>query len=153
MSGDCDICAKHRGEGRLAGGHLVWEDAHFRVYHMAPGDDGAAPLGRMYIEAQRHVPYLADLSDEESESLGLLRTRLARALREEAGVSFTFAAVVGMGVPHFHEHLIPRYPETTRDIAWDRSDEAAPRANAAEVADPARRIAARLTEQHEDGKS
>jgi ATP adenylyltransferase len=144
MNGECRICAKHRGEGPL-GGELVAQLDGFWIYHAPPGEDGRAPLGYLFIESDRHVPYLDDLSDDEAEALGRLRTRLAAALRAEVSPQHIFAAVLGQSEPHFHEHLVCRHPDTPQDIPWHRSDEFAPRADAVAVADLVRRLSRRLT--------
>lgn len=140
---DCRICAKHRGEGPL-GGELVAQLDGFWVYHAPPGEDGRAPLGYVLIESGRHTPYLDGLSDEEAGALGRLRTRLAAALRAEVAPEYIFAAVLGRGEPHFHEHLVCRHADTPPEIPWHRSDEFGPRADADDVADLAKRLARRL---------
>jgi ATP adenylyltransferase len=139
VSDECVICLKHEGKGPLTG-QLVGRVDGFRVYHARTDDHGRSPFGYVFIESERHVPYLADLTDDEAANLGRLRTRLARALRAELGAEFVLSAVIGLGVPHFHEHLIPRMPGTPADLAWHDSDEALPKADAAEVADLARRL-------------
>jgi len=140
---DCQICAKHRGEGPL-GGELVVQTDGFWVYHAPPGEDGRAPLGYLFIESDRHAPYVDDLTDEEASALGRLRTRLVSALRAEVSPEHVFAAVVGRGVAHFHEQLIPRYADTPQDVPWHRTDEFAPRASAEDVTDLVQRLATRL---------
>ena len=137
---DCPICAKHRGEGPL-GGELVGRWGDFWVYHAPPGEDGMAALGYLFIESDRHAPHLEDLTDEEAAALGRLRSRLARALARELDAENVFSAVIGRGVPHFHEHLLVRHPGTAKDVPWHESDDAAPRAAADAVAHLARRIA------------
>ncbi len=145
MSEDCLICARHRGEGPL-GGELVGRLNGFWVWHAPPGDDGAASLGHLIIESDRHAPYLDDLTVQEARDLGVLRVRATRALRTELEPEFVFAAVIGKGVAHFHEHLICRFPGTDPNVPWHASDDAAPRADAATVAALARRLRARLEE-------
>jgi ATP adenylyltransferase len=140
---DCQICAKHRGEGPL-GGELVAQLDGFWVYHAPPAEDGRAPLGYLFIESDRHAPYVDDLTEEEASALGRLRTRLVGALRREISPEHVFAAVVGRGVSHFHEHLIPRYADTPQDVPWHRSDEFAPGATQGEVADLVHRLQRRL---------
>lgn len=139
----CRICAKHRGE-EPAGGELIAGLDGFWVWHVAPGADGTASLGHLIIESDQHRPYLADLSDEEAGALGRLRTRLARALRAEVGPSFVFAAVIGTGVAHFHEHLICRHHGTPPEVPWHASDEAGPQVDQETAAALARRIGERL---------
>src|SRR4029077_2858184 len=140
---DCRICARHRGEG-LMSGQLVGRYDEFWVYHGQPGADGLAALGHLVIEADRHVPYLADLTDDEAAALGSLRSNLAGALRDELGVPFVFAAVIGTGIAHFHEHLLPRHPSVPPEVPWHQSDEAGQKADANTVAELAVRLAARL---------
>lgn len=145
MNGDCQICAKHRGEGPLQG-ELVAQLNGFWIYHAPPGEDGRAPLGYLFIESDRHAPYLDDLTDDESAALGRLRSRLARALRAELAPQHVFSAVIGRGMAHFHEHLTSRPPDTPADVPWHRSDEFAARADQQAVADLAERLRARLAE-------
>jgi diadenosine tetraphosphate (Ap4A) HIT family hydrolase len=134
LGGDCRVCAKHRGEGPLRG-ELVGRTERFWVYHDGLADDGRASLGHLYLESDRHAPYLADLTDAEAAELGPLRTRLAAALRAELDADFVFAAVLGRGEAHFHEHLLTRHRGTPDEVPWYDSDEAAPRATADEVRD------------------
>jgi ATP adenylyltransferase len=129
---DCAICAKHRAEGPLKG-ELVGRWGGFWVYHAPAGEDGTASLGYLFIETDRHAPHLEDLSDEEASALGILRSHLARALASALDAENVFSAVIGRGVPHFHEHLFARHRGTPADIAWDDSPDAAPRADDATV--------------------
>ena len=138
---DCVICAKHRGEGPLKG-QLVAQVDGFWIYHAPADDEGRAPLGYVIIETDRHAPALADLTDDEAASLGRLRVQLAHALREMLDAEHVLAFVIGLNVPHFHEHLVTRHRGTPSDVTWDKSDEAAPKGDEQEVAALARRLAA-----------
>lgn len=140
---DCPICAKHRGEGPLRG-ELVGRWDGCWVYHFPPGADGLAKLGYLFIETDRHAAHLEDLTDEEAGALGLLRSRLARALNATLDAENVFSAVVGRGVSHFHEHVFVRFRGTPAEVPWHESDEAAPRADGVAVADLARRLAAHV---------
>ncbi|TAK00619.1 MAG: histidine triad (HIT) protein [Chloroflexota bacterium] len=114
------------------------------MYHAGPGEDGLAPLGYLFIESDRHAPYLDDLTDVEAAALGRLRTRLAGALRAELDAEHVFAAVIGRGIAHFHEHVVTRHPGAPADVPWHQSDDVAPRADEAAIADLARRLGGRL---------
>ncbi|OGO56903.1 MAG: hypothetical protein A2V84_11280 [Chloroflexi bacterium RBG_16_70_13] len=144
VGSDCQICAKHRGEGPL-GGELVTRIDGFWIYHAPAGKDGLASLGHLLIESDRHAPYLDNLNKTEAAALGRLRTRLAGALRAELAVEQVFAAVIGRGIAHFHEHVFARHAGTPDDVPWHLSDEAAPRADRAAVTELARRLGQRLT--------
>jgi diadenosine tetraphosphate (Ap4A) HIT family hydrolase len=143
-SADCAICLKQRGEG-LLGGELVGRWDGFAVYHAAPGSDGLAALGHLFIESERHAPYVADLTDAEAAALGRLRTRVARALREALDPQVVVCVVIGLGMAHFHENLIARPRDTPREVPWYDSDEAAPRADADRVRALARQLEAALS--------
>lgn len=133
MATECPICAKHLGKGPLKGA-LVFRSDHFWVYHAPAGDDGLTPLGYLYVESTRHVPYLYELSSAESSELGWLRTRLARGLKEALGAEFVLAAVAGLGVAHFHEHLFVRRARDPENVPWHQSAELLVRASDDQVA-------------------
>jgi ATP adenylyltransferase len=114
----CLICAKHRGEGPLSGGVKVWEDEHCRVFHRPTDRTGTAVLGYLFVESRRHVPYLADLDDDEAAAIGRTVKRVAVGLRTELNADFVFSAVAGMSHAHFHQHVFARHPGTPADYDW-----------------------------------
>jgi ATP adenylyltransferase len=140
----CPICQKHRGTGPLRGMLVAVVDG-FWVYH-APGDDsGRAALGYLFIESDRHAPNLADLTDVEAAALGRIRSRLADQLRGALDTEVVLAAVIGRGVAHFHEHLFVRHKGTAAEVPWYASDEAAPRADEAQVTELVNKLRIALT--------
>ncbi|MBM2615908.1 HIT domain-containing protein [Actinoplanes sp. LDG1-06] len=138
VGGDCPICAKHRGEGPLLGGPLIWQDEHVLVFHRPPG----VFLGHLFIESRRHAPYLDDLTDNEASAVGLAAARSARALRAALDPEAVFSAVIGRGVSHFHQHVFARHRGTPPELSWQDGDEwpDAPPCDAAAVADLADRL-------------
>src|SRR6187397_2251152 len=143
MSDECVICQRHRGEGPLTG-QLIARIRGFEIWSARTDDEGRAPLGYLFIESEQHVPYVTDLPDDDAAALGLLRTRLTRALRDVLGAEFVITAVIGTGVPRFHEHLLPRMPGTPDSIAWHASDSALRWVEAQEIADLGARLRAAL---------
>lgn len=139
MTDECVICLKHRGEGPLTG-QLIARVDEFWVYHARTDDEGRSPLGWLFIESDRHAPYIWDLGEDESANLGRLRTRLAQALRQEFDAEVVITLVIGMGIAHFHEHLIPRMRGASADLPWHQSEEALSKAMSAEVAALAGRV-------------
>jgi ATP adenylyltransferase len=108
----CPICQKHQGEGPLVG-PVIWEDDLVFAAHRATG-----PLGYVFVESQRHAPYLDDLSDAEAEAVGRVTARLAGGLRAELDIDFVHTAVLGMGLAHFHQHVFVRHANTPERYAW-----------------------------------
>jgi len=143
VSDECVICLKHLGEGPVKG-ELIGRSDGFRIYHAMADEQGLSPLGWLFIESERHAPYLVDLTADEAAKLGRLRVRIAAALKAELGAEFVLTFVLGLGVAHFHEHLVPRMPDTPKDVAWYASDEALLKADAIAVAALAERLRARL---------
>jgi ATP adenylyltransferase len=109
---NCPICRKHQGEGPLIGPVIYSDDLVF-VAHRATG-----PLGYVFIESQRHAPYLHDLTDEEAAAVGRAAGRVARGLQSELEVDFVHTAVSGIGVAHFHEHVFVRHTGTPEIYTW-----------------------------------
>jgi diadenosine tetraphosphate (Ap4A) HIT family hydrolase len=119
---DCLVCREHRGEVELPGGPL-YEDELVHGMHVPPLEDNPRPyLGHLMVTPKRHAAGLGDLMDEEAQAVGLLITRLSRALRRE-GAEHIYSAVIGHGVPHLHIHLLPRYAGTPQEYWWTRVDE------------------------------
>jgi diadenosine tetraphosphate (Ap4A) HIT family hydrolase len=141
-SEDCPICAKHRGEGSLVGGPLVWEDEHVLVFHRPPDATGRAFLGHLFVETRRHVPYLDQLTGAEAATVGWAAARAAAALRSALDPEHVFAAIVGRGVAHFHQHVFARHRGTPEEFGWMAGNEwdGAPEGGPAELADLADRL-------------
>jgi histidine triad (HIT) family protein len=114
----CYVCDKHRsGDGVIVGDDLIVVG---HVLPDAPGvDDGEVYLGHLVVEPRRHVPGLADLTEDEAAALGRWAARAAEALQAE----HVYSSVVGHQIDHLHLHLIPRYPGTPREYWWPHLDE------------------------------
>jgi histidine triad (HIT) family protein len=122
---DCLVCRELRGDVAVPGG-FVWADDDVVGFHMPPLEELGIPrpyLGHLVVVTRRHVARLGDLTDAESSAVGRTAARLARALTDEGGAEWVYSAVVGMQTPHFHLHLLPRYPGTPPEVAWHAVDE------------------------------
>jgi ATP adenylyltransferase len=126
---DCLICQKHRGWGPLVG-PLVHQDALLFVTHR-----GVGSLGYVFVETQRHVSALDELTDPEAEALGRVTAQLARGLRAELEVEHVHSMVAGLGVAHFHQHVFVRHAGTPDSYGWCESWPDAPRGNTRDFAD------------------
>jgi histidine triad (HIT) family protein len=129
---DCLICRAHADPEALI---IEWGE-HVVVTHLAPAETDTVYLGYLFLEARRHVPELGDLTPEEAAAVGAAAARWSRALQAVTGAEHVYSAVIGHGVAHFHQHLIPRYPGTPREFWWTQVDEwpDAPRGSKADAA-------------------
>ena len=67
-------------------------------------------LGHVFIETKRHVAEVADLTEEEAQTIGVYTSRIAKALLNTEQMEHVYIFVIGDGVPHVHYHVIGRYP-------------------------------------------
>lgn len=149
MDAECLICGELRGEVAVPGGFL-WQDEAVVACHMPPLDEIDNPrpyLGHLQIVTRRHVARLGELTDEEGAAVGRAAARLARAVTQAGGAEWVYAAVIGTRTPHFHLHLLPRYPGTPREIAWHELDEweGGPHGGAEEIAELVERLSPRIS--------
>ena len=133
---NCPICAKHQGKGSLVGGPLIWQDDSVLVFHRPLSSSGQVFLGHLFVETRRHAAFLDDLTDAEAATVGWAAARSAKALRHAVDPEAVFSAIVGLGVPHFHQHVFARHRGTPRELDWMASNEwaDAPHGDATELA-------------------
>ena len=110
---------KHKGNIIVPGG-AIYEDELVYVGHVH-WDSEETYLGYVMIDIKRHVPGLAELTDEEAKAFGLITSRVSKALKESEGAEHIYTFVSGNGVPHMHMHIIPRYPNTPKEF-WSPSE-------------------------------
>lgn len=147
---DCLVCRKHRGEVVLPGG-FIYEDDLIAVSHAQLfGEEKDHYLGHVFVESRRHVPELADLTEEEAQAIGLWVSRVARALLQAEGMEHVYEFFIADGVPHVHVHVIGRRPGAPREYWGPRVDDwpQAPRGGEAEMAQVADRVRAYLQEHY-----
>lgn len=101
---NCFICRKHNGEEAAPPGGYIYEDEHWMVCH-APAKIG--PLGTLFIESKRHFLDYAEMTDDESASLGNVMRRIYHVLKMNTGSERVYQVTLMEGVPHFHSWLVP----------------------------------------------
>jgi len=104
MTAHCLPCQTLEGKLQTPGG-VIYEDDHWLVDHSLP------PVfipGKLVIKLKRHCEQLAELTDEEAQSLGSLIQRVALALQEVTGAEKVHVASYGEGVKHVHFLVTPR---------------------------------------------
>jgi diadenosine tetraphosphate (Ap4A) HIT family hydrolase len=147
---DCLVCRKQRGDLAVPGG-FIYEDDLISISHAQLfGEEKAHYLGHVFVESKRHVPELADLTEEEAQAVGLWISRVARALLQTEGMEHVYSFFIGDGVPHVHVHVIGRRPGAPREYWGPRVDDwpQAPRGGEAEMAQVADRLRDYLKEHY-----
>jgi diadenosine tetraphosphate (Ap4A) HIT family hydrolase len=100
----CFICRKHKGEEATPPGGYIYEDEYWMICH-APGKLG--PLGTLFIESKRHFLDYAEMTEEESATLGNVMKRIYGTLKKQTDAERIYQVTLMDGVPHFHSWLVP----------------------------------------------
>jgi|SRR3989344_3557040 len=66
-------------------------------------------FGHTLLIPKRHVPTMLDVPDEMLNVLFVAAKKLMGAIKKGCEADYVALTVVGVDVPHFHIHLIPRY--------------------------------------------
>jgi len=129
---NCFLCRKHKGLEPATPGGYIYNDEHWMVCH-APGKLG--PLGTLFIESKRHFLDYAEMTDEESASLGVVIRKVYHALKLHTGAERVYQVTLMEGVPHFHSWLVPhRKEDTDKGMKFLARDDSCNDEDAAELA-------------------
>jgi diadenosine tetraphosphate (Ap4A) HIT family hydrolase len=129
---DCFLCRKHNGLEAAPPGGYIYEDEYWMICH-APGKLG--PLGTLFIESKRHFLDYAEMTDEESTSLGNVMRKIYRELKSLTGAERVYQVTLMEGVPHFHSWLVPhRKEDTDKGMKFLARDDSCSDEDAAELA-------------------
>jgi histidine triad (HIT) family protein len=111
---ECVVCKKHQDFSSFTGSPMC-ELGGLVVSHFPIIDGVPANRGHLLIEPKRHVVDVGDLTDDESKSLGLLISKSIRVLTKNFGGEHAYAFRINDITPHFHFHVIPRFPNTPKE--------------------------------------
>jgi diadenosine tetraphosphate (Ap4A) HIT family hydrolase len=113
----CGVCASLAGPTPSV---PLFENELWHVRHIDP--PYGVP-GWMMLISQRHVAGPAHFDDREAASFGPTLRHLERCLEQLTGALRIYTAAMGESHPHFHCHMVPRYPETPKGAkAWGLFD-------------------------------
>lgn len=81
-------------------------------------------IGHLLIIPKAHHQFLQDTPDGIATKVFLKVKNLINPLKKSLGADFVTVSIVGMDVPHFHVHLIPRYKKDGLASFWPTKDSA-----------------------------
>jgi diadenosine tetraphosphate (Ap4A) HIT family hydrolase len=109
----CGVCRKlHAPDAAPA----LFENA---LWQVRATDAPTGVPGWMVLYTNRHAAGPAVFDDAEAESFGPTLRHLHSRLLAVTGALRIYTAAMGESSPHFHCHLVPRYPSMPKDAkAW-----------------------------------
>src|SRR6266571_6971566 len=94
---DCEICAQ-----QSSGENVIYRDDRWSLW-VRPGLEVPAWF---VLSLRRHAEGLAELNDDEAETLGPLVRRISLAIREAIGVDKVYLVFFGEHFAHVHFGVI-----------------------------------------------
>lgn len=98
--------------GEIPSYKVAEDEKHYAFLDINP----VAP-GHVLVIPRREVPYIFDLTDEETAALHIFARRVARAVEAAMPCKRVGMTVIGLEVPHAHIHLIPINVENDMNFA------------------------------------
>ena len=94
----CLVCRKHRGGIAVPGG-IIFEDDLVSISHAQLwGEEKDHYLGHVFVEARRHVPELADLTEQEARD-AMEQIMAGKATDAQIGAFLTALRMKGEAAP------------------------------------------------------
>lgn len=76
--------------------------------------------GHILIIPKKHYEKMETTPDEVVSDVFIIAKKLMKVIKEAMSADFVALSVVGIDVPHFHIHLIPRYFNDKMPVFWPR---------------------------------
>ena len=100
----------------MSGGSIYEDELVFSGYSWSASGQNTPFLGGFIVEHKRHIPTLAELNDEEAETIGRVIRDVSKALKKSVNAEHIYVFILGHNIPHLHIWVIPRYPDTPREF-------------------------------------
>lgn len=84
---------------------IVFEDSESVAFM----DINPVNYGHLLLIPKKHFPYIADVPDDLLGRMFVKTKMLMGKLKDATNADYVINSVVGLDVPHFHIHIIPRY--------------------------------------------
>ncbi len=131
----CLVCEEVSGVVEVPGG-FVRSGPLSVAFHVPSLNEVDVFFGHVLVVPKRHVADFAGLTQEEASEIGVAIMKCSNALKG-IGAERVYVATVGHSLEHLHVHLLPRWPETPREVPWHSVDDwvGARRANSSKASD------------------
>ena len=112
---DCVFCKIIKGEILSA---KVYEDDEVVAFL----DIKPVNLGHTLVIPKKHYEKMEGAPDDVLSAVFINAKKIMRVIKEAMLADFVSLSVVGIDVPHFHVHLIPRYFSDKMPVFWPRKE-------------------------------
>lgn len=99
---DCVFCKIIKGE---IPAEKVYEDENFLAFL----DIKPVSTGHLLLIPKEHYPTFLEMPEEIIQKIMIRAKHLMEAIKKATVADFVILSVVGIEIPHFHIHLIPRH--------------------------------------------
>ena len=79
-------------------------------------------FGHTLVIPKKHYEKMENTPDDTISAVFANAKKLMEAVKEAMSADFVALSVIGIDVPHFHIHLIPRYFNDNMPIFWPRKE-------------------------------
>lgn len=108
---DCIFC-------KIAKGEIPCEKIYRDDFVLSFLDINPVNPGHLLIVTREHYETMADVPDEIIAKVFVKSKQLMKTLKKAMKADYVAVSVVGVDVPHFHIHLIPRYFDDGMAAFW-----------------------------------
>lgn len=108
---ECIFCKIVAGDIPAA---KIFEDDKILVFL----DINPVNKGHLLIVPKDHHQMMVDTPDELVAYIFVKAKELMKVIQKAVSADFVIVSVVGIDVPHFHVHLVPRYKDDGLDNWW-----------------------------------
>ena len=74
--------------------------------------------GHTLLIPKEHHPMMGDTPDDFIADIFVNAKKIMKAIKKATNADFVAVSVIGIEVPHFHIHLIPRYKNDGLSNSW-----------------------------------
>lgn len=101
---ECIFCKITKGE--LPSSKIYEDENVFAFLDISPVNKG-----HVLVIPKNHHKYMTDTPDEELGFVFTAAKKIMTALKKSLKADFVTLSVIGLDVPHFHVHVIPRFDD------------------------------------------